>query len=328
MSKKDFFHTGLQIGRSQIQSVINGQGPGTIYYVDYRNGADQNDGLSWETAFKKLSAAYAAATSNNNDVILIDGDSTVVETAMITWAKNRIHVFGMNGPSPIFGQGAGAKVELGITIVATDTATLRVTGVRNTFTGIKFVNSNTLATNLHCVEEAGEYNRYINCEFYKSGLLLTDLTAELLMNGDSSSFDSCTFGSLVNTRGASGKECPCVKLDRETVTGKVCRDGVFVDCRFLTKAAHADVCFIYGKNATDVERSLLLVRPIFWNCVLAVADPANAVNFGAAQTDGDVLMIDPTGINISILGGASLNIYVQGAVPTEATTGKAVEIVT
>ena len=104
--------------------------------------------------------------------------------------------------------------------------------------------------------------------------------------------------------------------------------GVFVDCRFLTKAAHADVCFIYGKNATDVERSLLLVRPIFWNCVLAVADPANAVNFGAAQTDGDVLMIDPTGINISILGGASLNIYVQGAVPTEATTGKAVEIVT
>ena len=324
---RDFFHTGLQVGRSDIRSMLDGRGPGDIYFVDYEKGADGNDGLSWAKAFRTLSRAYSAATTNNNDMIFIDGNSTVVETAMITWAKNRIHVFGENGPLPIYGQGAGAKVQLGVTTAATDTATLRVTGVRNTFNGIKFVNSNTLATNLHCVEEAGEYNRYTACEFYKSALLTTDLTAELLMNGDSSSFVSCTFGSLVNTRGAAGKECPCVKLDRETVAGKVCRDGVFVDCRFLTKAAHVDVCFIYGKNATDVERSLLLVRPIFWNCVLAAATPANGVNFAAAQTTGDVLMIDPTSINTTLLGGASLNIYVQGAVPTEATTGVSVEIV-
>jgi len=299
---------------------------GDIYFVDYRNGSDSNLGTDPEHAFKTLSKAYTACTSNQNDVILIDGDSTVAETAMITWSKNRIHVFGLNGPPPGLGYGCGAKVSLGVTTAAADTATIRVTGVRNTFTGIKFINNNTLATALHCVEEAGEYTRYNHCEFYKSTLLTTNLTAEVLMNGDSSQFYGCTFGDLVNERGASGKERPNVKLDRETVAGKVCRDGAFVDCTFLHKAAHADACFFYGHNATDVERRLLIIRPVFWNCVLATADVADAVDFGAAQTAGDVLIVDPAAINVTALGGASLNIYVQGAVPTAGTTGIAVEV--
>jgi len=299
---------------------------GNVYFVDYRNGSDSVDGTSRETALKTLSKAYEKCTTNNNDLILIDGDSTVVETAMITWSKNRIHVVGVNGPFPGLGYGCGAKVSLGVTTVATDTATLRVTGVRNTFSGIKFMNSNTKDEALHCVEEAGEYTRYHYCEFYKSSLLTTNLTAEVLMNGDSSQFYGCTFGDLVNERGASGVERPNVKLDRETVTGKVCRDGSFVDCTFLHKAAHVDACFFYGHNATDVERRLVLIRPIFWNCVLATADPADAVNFAAAQTTGDVLIVDPSAVNVTLLGGANLNIYVQGAVPAQNTVGIALEV--
>ncbi len=308
--------------------VMGGGIPATFgvpYFVDYRSGSDGYNGKSPDAAFKTLSAAYAACASNNNDLILIDGDSTVVETAMITWSKNRIHVFGLNGPPPGLGYGAGAKISLGVTTAATDTATIRNTGVRNTFTGLKIMNSNTKAEALHCVEEAGEYTRWNNCEFYKSLLLTTDLTAEVLMNGDSSQFYGCTFGDLVNERGAAGVERPNVKLDRETVTGKVCRDGSFVDCTFLHKAAHVDACFFYGHNANDVERRLLIIRPVFWNCVLATADPADAVNFAAAQTQGDVLLVNPSGVNITAVAGASLNIYVQNA-PDGTTAGIAEEI--
>ena len=230
---------------------------------------------------------------------------------MITWAKNRIHVMGLNGPAPPAGYGMGAKITQGTTGVATDTATIRVTGVRNTFTGIKFMNSSATATCLHTVEECGEYTRYHNCEFYKSGLLTTDLTAEVLMNGDSSQFYGCTFGDLVNERGASGKERPNVKLDRETVAGKVCRDGLFADCTFLHKAAHVDACFVYGKNTTDVERRLIFKNCIFMNCVLATADPADCVNFSGAQTTGDVLMLNCDSVNCSAIAGASLNVYVN-----------------
>jgi hypothetical protein len=299
---------------------------GDVWFVDYNVGLDGNDGKSPETAFKTLSRAHTACTTNNNDYILINGYSEVVETAMIDFSKSRVHVIGCNGPPPGLGYGAGARVTLGVTTAATDIATIKNTGVRNTFTGIKFSNSNTLATCLYTVAEAGEYTRYNHCEFYKSSLLTTDLTAEVLLNGDSAQFYGCTFGDLVNERGASTKERPNVLLDRETITGKVARDCSFVDCTFLQKAAHVDVCFVYGANATDVERRLLFIRPVFWNCVLATADPADAVNFGAAQTEGDVLIIDHASINVTAVGGASLNIYVQGAVPTAATTGKAVEV--
>jgi hypothetical protein len=235
-------------------------------------------------------------------------------------------VFGCNGIPPGLGYGSGARVTLGTTGVAGDIATIQNTGVRNTFTGIKFSNSSATATCLYTVAEAGEYARYNNCEVYKSSLLTTDLTGEVLLNGDSAQFYGCTFGDLVNERGAAGKERPNILLDRETIAGKVARDCSFVDCTFLHKAAHVDVCFVYGKNATDVERRLLFIRPVFWNCVLATADPADAVNFAAAQTVGDVLIIDHASINVTAVGGASLNIYVQGAVPTAASTGKSVEV--
>ncbi len=107
---------------------------GQVWFVDYRNGSDDNNGKSTDRAFKTLSKAYDKAVTNRNDVIAIDGDSTVAEDSMITWAKNRIHVVGLNGPAGHFGQ--GAKVQIGITTAATDIALLKVTGVRNTFSNV------------------------------------------------------------------------------------------------------------------------------------------------------------------------------------------------
>ena len=124
---------------------------GTAYFVDYRNGSDGNTGKSTTKAFKTLSKAYDTVTSNANDVIFIDGDSTVVETAMLDWSKNRVHVIGCNGVPGHYG--AGAKVSLGVTTAATDIATIKVTGVRNTFSNIKFMNSNTVAEGIYCVAD-------------------------------------------------------------------------------------------------------------------------------------------------------------------------------
>ena len=69
---RDFFHTGLQIGRNDALNAIAAKGPGNHWYVDYRNGSDgghSNDGKSWDSAFKTLSRAHTAAVSNNNDFI-------------------------------------------------------------------------------------------------------------------------------------------------------------------------------------------------------------------------------------------------------------------
>jgi hypothetical protein len=46
---------------------------------------------------KSARAAYDAAESNNNDIILLDGQTAHTVTEMLTVSKNRIHFVGMDG---------------------------------------------------------------------------------------------------------------------------------------------------------------------------------------------------------------------------------------
>lgn len=293
---------------------------GNVFFVDYRNGSDDGSNTGKEIAqpLKTLSRAYALCTSNNNDVILIDGDSTVAETAMITWSKNRVHVIGLNGPMGHYG--AGAKVSIGVTTAATDIALLKVTGVRNTFSGIKFISNNTVAEGLYTVAEGGEYTRYFNCEFYKSTDLDDAGASEVLHNGDSTQFYNCTFGSSANITGNIRANV----LVTATLSGKKCRDTLFENCIFLSKADDTDKVMVYGANATDVERLFLMKDCTFFNNPLSAGTPAHAVGFGAAQTQGAVILKNCTSVDCTVMAQAAVGIYVDGAVPTFATTGVSV----
>jgi len=46
--------------------------------------------------YTSLATAYDATESNNNDVIILDGNSTHTLTEMLTVAKNRVHFLGMD----------------------------------------------------------------------------------------------------------------------------------------------------------------------------------------------------------------------------------------
>ena len=297
---------------------------GTAYFVDYRNGSDGNTGKSTTKAFKTLSKAYDTVTSNANDVIFIDGDSTVVETAMLDWSKNRVHVIGCNGVPGHYG--AGAKVSLGVTTAATDIATIKVTGVRNTFSNIKFMNSNTVAEGIYCVADGGEYTRWFNCEFYKSTDLDQTGAAELLCNGDSCMYYNCTIGSNVNAiSGAIIR--PCVLLTRETITGKVCRDSMFQGCLFWRKCGNTANRFVYGANANDVERMLLFKDCVFFNTKLAGATPAQNIAMGSAQTQGYVLLMNCTSVGAATAMSTTTGVFTADTTPdaTGAAAGIAIQ---
>jgi hypothetical protein len=313
--KRDFYHTGIQVSRSTMNSLVDGMGPGNIYFVDYGKGSDQNDGLTWATAFRTYSKAIDEAKTNNNDIINLNGISTIIEAAMVTLSKSRIHTIGWNGMLGHYGQ--GAKISVGVTTAATDIATFKNTGVRNTFTGIKFINENTVAEGLYSVAEAGEFARYFNCELYKSTDLDDADAAELLLNGDSAMFYDCTIGSSANETGNIRANV----LVTAILDGKKCRDTYFENCIFLGKADDTDKVFVYGANATDVERMFLMNRCKFFNNPLSAGTPAHAVGFGAAQTEGAVVLEDCISVDCTVMAEASRNIYVTGAVPTFATTG-------
>jgi hypothetical protein len=172
-------------------------GPGKVYFVDFTRGADTGPGTSTSNPWKTIEYAYSQVVSGNDDIIALMGSATHVLSAMLTVAKSRVHFIGMDGTNGrLYGQ--NAKVSLTATSGATNVFTMKNTGVRNSFTNIKFINESTVAEGLYCVGEGGEYALYQNCEFYKSTDLNETTAAELVLNGDSAQFFNCTFGSLAN----------------------------------------------------------------------------------------------------------------------------------
>lgn len=291
-----------------------------VWYVDYGNGSDAYGAKSNSStrAFQTIDKALDTVTTNKNEGIALVGNTTHTLTEMLSVTKNRVHIFGYDPGGRMYGQ--NAKISLGITGVATNIASIQNTGVRNSFSNVKIINSDTVAQGLYSFAEGGEYTVFIGCEFYKDTILDSATAAEVLMNGDSAQMFRCTIGSTANQTGGIRSH---LKLTA-TLSGKKCRDFYAEDCLFLAKADDTDKVMVYGANATDVERIFMMKNCTFYNTKLAAGVPAHAVGFGAAQTEGSVILKDCCSVNCTVMAQAAVGIYVTGAVPTFATTGVSV----
>jgi len=315
-SNRDFFHTGLQVGRSDIRTMMDGMGPGDHFYVDYRYGADGNDGQTWEKALRTYGEANDRVQSNHNDVIHIDGDSEIIEPGMVTVSKNRVHTIGHNGALGKYGLGA----RISMTAAVADYATIKNTGVRNTFTGVK-ISSYSATTGFWALWEAGEYGKYSHCEVQKLNLLGEATAADIKLTGDSPQFYRCSVGvSSLSTVGAVVRPNVYVPY-LGSGTGQRVRDGYFEDCMFPKSAGNAAARFVYVDGTTAVERWLIFNNCIFINAKLAAAEPDFGIGASGAQTAGRVLCKDC----VWLLPGQSLEdamgFYETGAVPTIDATG-------
>ena len=313
---------GAPITGSQIPFGIGTGGVGDTYFVDPTNGSDGNAGTSPETALASISQANSNVTSNNQDKVVLSANAAHAQTEMLSVSKNRVHFIGTDGRGGI-GMGARTRVTLGVTTAATDLGVMQNTGVGNTFTGMKFDSSNTKAESLYGVVEAGEYAVYSRCELYKSSDLDDAGASELALNGDSAQFVDCYIGSTANE---TGNIRPNVLCTGGIVSGKKLRDCHFFNTFFAGKADDTDKNFVYGANATDVERSLTFKGCTFFNNPLSSGTPAVAIEFGAAQTQGAVFVDATTAcVDCTVLGATGQNIFVvsqDGS--TYATAGLAV----
>lgn len=281
-----------------IHSII--PTPGNIFFVANSDDYDEKNYQKMQELFKpdaegtqrfftSLSSAYDATESNNNDVIILDGNSTHTLTAELNVSNNRVHFIGLDWLLGIRRkQGQSAKVNIGVTTDTGDVSAIMNTGVRNSFRGIKFTNNNTLTQSLYCFADGGEYTYIEDCEIVYNAKLTTATVADLLANGDSSTYIGCSFGTTVNEITANGAR-PNVLISRETVSGKVARDVRFINCDFLYKCGDTDNRFVYGSGTTDVERLMVFDGCLFFNSLLA----AQTMTLGMAmgnQTEGAVIL--------------------------------------
>jgi len=267
------------------------------FFVDYANGSD---GVSVKAnaadrPWKTIAKAYAALTTNKNEGIALMGNSSHTLTEMLTVAKNRVHIFGYDPGGRTYGQ--NAKISLGVTTAATDIGTVKNTGVRNSFSNVKFTNANTVAEGIYCFVDGGEYMVMDRCEVYKSTDLDVTGAAELVMNGDSAMISNCTIGSTANALSGAVIR-PCVMLTKGLAgTGKVARDVTFVNTQFWRWAANTANAFVWSTTATDVERKMEFRDCLFDATKKSTAVPAVAVGGAAAFTAGEILLTGCTAEN-------------------------------
>ena len=285
--------TNFPYGVSSFGMPIAGNGipatNGKYIFVDADNGVDGNDGSSWESAVKTVAQAYSMARTNKDDVIILSTNGVHTLTAMLDVSKNRVHFVG-----DIYGRkyGQRARMFMDVTTAATDVFMVKNTGVGNTSTGIKFWSANTSAYTVATVGEGGEYAMYRNCEFYNSTLLNSNTRAELVLNGDSAQFASCTFGSLADAV-VGNVVRPAVLMTAGTVgSGLVSRDVLFDDCKFWKKAGGVGTSFIKIAATADLERGMELHNCQFIASVLGSV-PATAIT-SATLTNGYVMLTGDT----------------------------------
>lgn len=297
---------------------------GKVFFVDYGSGNDGNDGQSMDRPLKTIAQAYSLVTTNMDDVIVLMGSSSHVVTEMLTVSKNRVHFVGLDA-SGGRRYGQNAKVTMGVTTAATDIAVVKNTGVRNTFHNIKFVSNNTVAESLYVFVDGGEYTVLDNCELYKSTDLDVTGAAELVANGDSSHYRNCYIGSTVDAISGAILR-PCVLFTLAVAgAGKVARDVTFEKCIFARKFGNTGNRFVYGAEATSVERLCLFEECIFWGAALSSAVPAQNVAFGATLTVGSVLLHNCSSIAAATAMSTTTGVFVDSPVPTAGTSGISVQ---
>lgn len=242
--------------------------------------------------YTSLETAYAAATSNNDDIILLDGHTAHTVAAGIAWSKSRIHLVGMDGGDRLIQQGA----RIHTTGNPATAYLIKVTGTRNTFRNIKFEQNSTNAAALTVVQMGGEGSLYKNCSFVFGTATNIDgsetTTYEVLCGEDSGTFINCTFGqdTLLTTGGR-----PVMAIDTVT-SGQPFKNNIFKDCIWKISTSSTDASFIRVLSTADVNFGNEFIRPIMNNALvnsISAAAMDDAVDSVASLVQGSILFIYP-----------------------------------
>lgn len=242
-----------------------------------------------KNTFITIAEAYAACTTNRNDVINVNSHSAHAIATGIAWSKSRIHVIGLDTGDRLLQQGSRF-----VGATADDTGyVVKVTGTRNTFRNIKFEQRSTDAAGLTVVQFGGEGTLVKNCSFVfgVATRLGGTTTHEVVMGEDSGTFINCTFGNDTLLTSAARA---VMLFD---VVGSVqAKSNFFKDCMWTINSSSATAHFIRVKANTDMKFGHVFVNPIFFCAITASMSTAvltEAVENEVAAGEGNMLFIWP-----------------------------------
>lgn len=236
--------------------------------------------------YTDIASAYNNTVSGRNDVIAIF-PGTYTLTDMLTVSKNLVHFIGMD-ESGSMGRlvQQSAKIQLsGSTAVA---AVMKVTGTRNSFRNIKFIQGSTSASALNVVQFAGEGSLFEDCSFIPGVVdnLGSASFSEALMGEDSGTFIRCSFGTDVLLTSAAR-----AVMTLDAISGASSADGAksnrFIDCEWFIMTSDGNALLIKLADTAGAKFLNKFVRPQF-SAVLNQTNSAIAVTNAIASASGFV----------------------------------------
>ena len=272
--------------------------------------------------FTTFAAAYSAATTNCDDVILLAGNGSHVVAAMVTMSKSRIHVVGLSENGKVNSQ--GSKLTL-TTALSTDVAVIYNTGTRNSFRNLKIINSSTDTAQLYAMIDAGEGTYMENCSVQHDTILSTANVASFLCAADTANYKHCTFGSTTVYR--TGNPSNSVLVG--SYLGAYARYTYFEDCNFEMYSSQTTSRHVGTTGTTHVIGWVCFQRCNFINGKLgdgATAGGALAASIVSALTSGYLLVDNQCSFyNVSLACSAnSSNLNAAGVAVASANGGVAV----
>jgi hypothetical protein len=262
--------------------------------------------------FTTIAAAYAVATTNNNDIILLDAHSVHVLTEELAWSKSRVHMVGMDGWGRYTEQGARVQGTVG----AADASLIKVTGTRNSFRNIKFVQNDTNAAALNVVISAGSSTLWQNCSFIFEVTNNLDETTcyEMLCGEAGGTFDHCVFG---NDCILSSADRPVLMFDNVSgsATDDAAKHNTFIDCMWTIQSSEANANFIKIADTGAVKFRNTFIRPVFQaaiNGTNSAVTLTDAVESVSGLVEGNLLFVQAASNCTNFCSAVADNVKICG----------------
>lgn len=304
---------GHKIYPENIAGALGLPSVGEIFYVD-PNKSSSGGGKTVDDAYKTIAEAYAAASADNDDVIIIVGTNATgrtAETDNITWAKRRLHMMGNGAPrriNPRNGLGTASTLT-----GETTTAIFTVTANNCIFANMSFA---TFNDNNILVEVQSDYNTFINVHFQGIGHADagddTSARSLYLNASEENEFINCTIGLDTVTRSVANASLE--------LSGS-CARNKFINCDFPVFADNAGVLWVKADTGNCNERFLTFENCLFTNATHGSSTVMTAGFDLSATGNGQIYMLNSWWFGATDLANTVTDLYINNPVVDSADGG-------
>jgi hypothetical protein len=294
---------------------------GNVWWVKPFTGSDQNDGKSAASAFKTLLFALAAATANQNDIVLFCAEGSTIanttdfQSATLDWNKDLVHLIGVNNQA----SSSFSRVAF-LSTYATASNLFTLSGNGCLISGVEFSEGVTSTAPTGCFLVTGSRNHIVNCHIQMAAAANAIAGSyQIKLSGCSDNvFEDCLIGNDTITQGAAANAL--LQLDGTAASSR----NEFRRCSWFMKTSSATNTVFMRVPATSMAGFLLFRDNVFMNSIDA-ASPSTQLTQAAVivASGGSVIlagytsMIGATDWNATDAG----NVYGAGYTVTAASFG-------